>query len=257
MGASPLLFRQTISCLFNAANNSHNSRDPQDKSDDDDDDAAQRRLDYDLLQHRLLRMRAQVLEEEFRQPPNPQLSAKEFIKQILHALWNSSQPLPDAGFRVLLRSATQQWRQSLYQSVGAPSFANEEVVASALGETIGRPNNQFAILVADDDNNNNADSPTSDVYSLRYDGPEGEMIHQTIPYLIDFPSDELDYGDGTCWVECRLRGKKDKSLYVIMGWQLHQRDTDGAWLVDHIDWQDFRDEFRPGIGREEWMRICG
>ena len=34
-------------------------------------------------------------------------------------------------------------------------------------------------------------------------------------------------------------------------------NTDDCWLLDGIDWQDFRDEFRPGLGREEWERICG
>ena len=197
-------------------------------------------FDTSVLQQRLMQIRSEVLEEEFQQPPNPKLSAKEFIREILHALWNSSEPLPDAGFRVLLRSATRQWKNSLYQSVGAPPSANEEVVASALGETIGRPNNQFAILVAEDDETNGFWNEDLD-----------------IPYLIEFPSEEVDYGDGTCWVEYRLRSKQDSTLYVAMGWQLHQRETDGAWLIDHIDWQDFREQFRPGIGREEWMRICG
>ena len=202
------------------------------RGDDGQASSSSSSFDSHVLQRRLLQVRAQVLEEEYRQPPNPKLSAKEFVGQILHALWDSS--MPDAGFRVLLRSATPAWRYSLYQSVGAPLCANEEIVASALGESIARPNNQFAILVED----------------------EQQDDHVQTPYSIEFPSDEVDYGDGTCWVECRLRAKKDRTLYVVMGWQLHERPTDGAWLVHRVDWQDFRDDYRPGIGREEWMRIC-
>ena len=124
----------------------------------------------------------------------------------------------------------------MYHTVGAPSCAEEEVVASALGEAIARPNNQFAILVDSNcDDNDDAIEP---------------------PYAVDFPTGMVDYGDGTCWLECHLRRRKDGALLVDMGWQLQRRSVDGAWLVDQIDWQDFRDEFRPGIGREEWMRVC-
>jgi hypothetical protein len=76
-------------------------------------------------------------------------------------------------------------------------------------------------------------------------------------YYLSFPTDLLDFEDGTCWLECHLRGKTDNALLVAMGWDLRQRPSDGAWLVDSIDWQDFRDRYCPGIGREEWMRICG
>ena len=104
---------------------------------------------------------------------------------------------------------------------------------------MGRPHNQFAILVG-----------------------EGE------DYVLDFSAtDPLDFGDGTCWVECRLRDKYSGKLLVITGWDLicqQQRQrvgnagnfNDGSnevWMVDWIYWQDFRDEFRPGIGREEWL----
>ena len=75
-----------------------------------------------------------------------------------------------------------------------------------------------------------------------------------------------------CFIESRLRSPKDDSLMVVVGWALKRRrrrrpgysnnldtndDLNSNWLLDGIDWQDFRDEFRPGIGREEWERICG
>jgi hypothetical protein len=183
-------------------------------------------FDTDTLRDRLERLRVQILDEEFQRPPNPNLSPTEFIQECLHCLWANGDPLPDSGFRLLLRASTKAWRKKLHQSVGAPVAAHVEVVASALGEAICRPNNQFGILVG-----------------------EAET------YTSTFPTDPLDYADGTCWVECQLRGSNDGKLLVITGWQLEKEN--GAWMVDSIDWQDFRDAFRPGIGREEWMRICG
>jgi hypothetical protein len=195
-------------------------------------DSHHRKDDHDsldtVLRERLNHMRRQMMEEEYRMPPNPRLSASEFVTELLTALWHNSEPLPDSGFRCLLRSSTGRWRHALFDSIGAPTTATEEQVASALGEAMGRPRNQFGLLV-------------------------GEAEH----YVPTFPSEPLDYADGTCWLECRLWNKKDNQLLVVTGWQLEQRKADGAWLVDRIDWQDFRDEYRPGIGREEWMRICG
>ena len=184
--------------------------------------------DSQLLQERLLHLRLNMMEEELQRPPNPELSPHDFCAKILQALVHNEHPLPDSGFRLLLRASTKSWRRALRHSVGAPRTADEESVASALGQAMGRPHNQFGIIVG-----------------------EGERFD------ISFPTDPLDYADGTCWVECRLRDKVNDSLLAILGWSLQQRDSDGAWLVDKIDWQDFRDEFRPGIGREEWMRICG
>ena len=56
-------------------------------------------------------------------------------------------------------------------------------------------------------------------------------------------------------------------LLVMMGWQLrvlvhYEKDDDNdnyrkEYQIDRVDWQDFREQFRPGIGREEWVRICG
>jgi hypothetical protein len=56
-------------------------------------------------------------------------------------------------------------------------------------------------------------------------------------------------------VECRLRNKQTDFLLIVIGWSLQQ--SGDKWLVDGMDWQDFREKYRPGIGREEWERICG
>lgn len=191
-------------------------------------DSSNRNDDFDTetLRKRLEGLQVRNLEEEFRRPPNPHLSPTDFIQECLYCLWANDDPLPDSGFRLLLRASTTAWRKKIHRSVGAPLSARKEVVASALGEAIGRPKNQFGILVG-----------------------EGETFTAT------FPTDPLEYADGTCWVECQLRGANDDKLLAITGWQLQKEN--GAWMVDGVDWQDFRDAFRPGIGREEWMRICG
>jgi hypothetical protein len=156
-------------------------------------------------------MRRRELEEGYRRPPNPTLQPVEFVSELLRALWNNAEPLPESGFRMLLRASTKDWRRKLYDAVAAPGHANEEIVASAVGEAMGRPRNQYGILVGEDES-----------------------------YYASFPTDVLDYGDGTCWVECQLRDKATDSLLAILGWELAQRDSDGAWLVSQIDWQDFR-----------------
>jgi len=186
--------------------------------------------DFDAvgLQSRLTDLRVEMMEQEIRMPPNPDLSAVEFLRGVLQGLKNNGDPMPDSGFRLLLRSSTKDWRKLLFDAVGAPPTADDELVAAALGQAMSRSDNQFALLVG-----------------------EAEEFD------LSFPSDPLDYSDGTCWVECRFREETTDRLLAITGWQLERRTQDGAWLVDQIDWQDFRDEFRPGVGREEWMRICG
>lgn len=194
--------------------------------------------DSALLTARLQRMRMEILEEELFRPPNAGLNPRQVVEAIMHGLLSPYDPLPDSGFRLLLQTASPKWRNAIATSVGGATLTSSsvfnvdspmgmELVASALGSSMGRPNNQFAILVG-----------------------EGE------DYVLDFSSEPLDFGDGTCWIECRLRDKHSGELLVITGWDLRQREGDengGAWMVDWIYWQDFRDEFRPGIGREEWL----
>lgn len=128
---------------------------------------------------------------------------------------------------MLLRASSKDWRNKIFAAVGAPETAGEEDVAAALGDAIGRPNNQYNILVAEAED-----------------------------YVPVFPSEAVDYSDGTCWIECELRGKVDDQLLAKTGWQL-EKNEDGAWVVARIDWQDFRDEYRPGVGREEWISVVG
>lgn len=197
----------------------------------EDSAASSSSADWQILKDRVWQCRAQGLEKEVQRytTQHPQVSACDFVQQLLQNMYHNEDPLPESGFRYLLRSATSEWKRALYNAVGAPSTAHEDVVASALGEAMGRPNNQYALLVGEADED----------------------------YVLTFPGEPLDYYDGTAWVECRLRHQSNNSLLAILGFQLIQNpDNDGAWLVAGMDWQDFRDKFRPGIGREEWMRIC-
>ena len=186
--------------------------------------------DMPQLQERLQKLKINMLEEEMTRPPNAKLGPTQFVNKILQGLLDPYDPVPDAGFRRLLRASTPQWRAKIHHSIGAPADAPEEMVASALGAAISRPNQQFGILVGAEDSED---------------------------YYVSFPTDLVDNLDGTCWLEARLYGTSDNKLLVIMGWELKQRPSDGAWLIDGMDWQDFRDSYRPGLGREEWERICG
>lgn len=266
------------------------SQQQQDDDTDDDNDSLQRRrqhpeddnnnnnrsfssADTSILQQRLYQLHLEILEQEVRRPPNANLEPIAVVQAIMEGLWNAYDPLPDSGFRLLLHSSTPKWRREILKAVGVPMVLMDqnndkrlqpknqtqssspakkrtkkktahqqvdyELVASALGSSMGRPHNQFAILVG-----GNSDSSE--------DGGED------IEYVMDFSASEggqlLDFGDGTCWVECRLRDKATGELLVLTGWDLVQRDDDGAWMVDWIYWQDFREQFRPGIGgRQEWL----
>lgn len=215
-------------------------------------------FDADLLQERLRNLRLEIMEEEMRRPPNSNVSPVQLIEEVMKGLLNPYDPTPYSGFRLMIRTATQKWRKKILDSVGATNESDIEIVAAALKTAIGRPHNQFAILVG-----------------------KGEQ------YSLDISDPTNFHDDGTCWVECRLRDKESDELLVITGWEL--RKENGVWLVHRIDWQDFRDEvcnfvcvcaslflfifllvdkalmflsvpllflfqFRPGIGREEWMR---
>jgi hypothetical protein len=162
----------------------------------------------------------------------------------------------------------------------------EDVLVEALERAMSRPNNQYQILVQDrygnvngnydDDNDDNDGTHNSN-------SPTGTPT-PTPSYTLHFPSDVIDYSDGKCWLEAQLRDPISNKLLVMTGWSLVKENefeytegngngngsnsmgmgtgmsgstSSGGWLLDRLDWQDFRDEFRPGIGREEWMRICG
>lgn len=189
------------------------------------------------LAKRLYSLNRQILEKEWELPPNANSAPEEVVQAILKGLWDP--PRPDAGFLLLLRTATPSWRRKILKSIGAPAHKENvswELVSSALGSAMARPRNQYGILVA---NEEDAEEETTEM-----------------PYYLDFPFETLDYCDGNAWIECRMRDKNSHELLVITGWALRQRVTDGAWMVDSITWHDLRDEYRPGVGQTEWMRVC-
>ncbi|CAB9513411.1 expressed unknown protein [Seminavis robusta] len=130
--------------------------------------------------------------------------------------------------KLLLHSSTHTWRSKIYDAVGAPSSADETKVATSIANAMAKPDNQFALLL----------------------GKAKET------YVADFPTEAVETGgEGKCWLECRLYDKNnDGELLVVSGWDMQQNPVNGEWLIDRIDWQDFREAFYPGLGREEWAR---
>ena len=186
-------------------------------------------------------------------PPSPQYSEIEFVRAVLEAMRNDENAYNnledpdkteqvtvslDSGAYVLLRSSTAEWFDIIRRFVGVVPYSctnmddDEYVceVASAVASSFARSNNQFHILTGQEP------------------APR---------YVATFPTDPVEEDENTSWLEVRLRDATTDELLVVSGWDLKRRESDGAWLIDGLDWQDFRDGFRPGIGREEWERICG
>ena len=218
------------------------------------------------------------------------LEPKELVQELLEALrdtpyydFDPLKPRPHPGVLALWNASTREWQNVMAAAVGvnvtgATNNASRQTqmqmqtqmqIVSALGRFFARPNQQFAILV-----------------NQELHEPPPSPNSTTTSFWIDFPTDVVDcWGDDECWVECRLRQQQQEQqeekedtneLLVVMGWTLkkqklyttcttnqkqkqnHNHDQqEEAWFVDGIDWQDFRNAYRPGIGREEWERICG
>eukprot|EP00529_Nitzschia_sp_RCC80_P027147 CAMPEP_0113467684 /NCGR_PEP_ID=MMETSP0014_2-20120614/14948_1 /TAXON_ID=2857 /ORGANISM="Nitzschia sp." /LENGTH=275 /DNA_ID=CAMNT_0000360013 /DNA_START=254 /DNA_END=1081 /DNA_ORIENTATION=- /assembly_acc=CAM_ASM_000159 len=184
--------------------------------------------EQEMLDELLMEVRRKVYEMELSRPPtNTDLTPTETVRTILEGLMHQDDPLPDSGFRLLLHTATTRWKSQLLNAVGASPTSDPEIVASALGSSIGRPHNKYAILIS-------PPSSTSSPSSSSPSSPE---------YVLKFTDYPLEFDDGTCWVECMLLDPATGELLVMTGWDLRQRQHDGAWLVDSICWQDFREEF--------------
>jgi len=244
-----------------------------------------------ILNNRLHQLRKQILENQIQKPPNPLLDPVQTISSILNELQqqpltnkatdshgNSSHDdydntrtknqnymsfLPDSGYRTLIRASTNTWKSALRKSIGAPENVTEEQFVSALQTAMSRPNNQYQILVSDSDIDVNVETTSSHGDDDDDNDNDNTIVNtknkdkHKEKYHLYFPGDIFEYDEGKAWVESQLRHPKTGKLLAILGWSLIQREQDNAWIVDWIDWQDFRDEFRPGIGREEWDRICG
>lgn len=190
-----------------------------------DDDLNTGAFILEKFKRRKIVIERKVVQSQWRRPPNPFLGPVDLVTCLLEELRNSKKY---SGVTSLLESSSDDWREVLRKSVGAPEGVLIAQLAPPLETALGRPGNQFAILL----------------------GVENQG------YLPTFPTDPLEY-ENTCWLECRLRSNNNDELLVAMGWSLERRPEDGAWVVSKLDWQDFRDAYRPGIGRGEWERICG
>jgi hypothetical protein len=270
--------------------NSHN-----DRNNDDDDNVP--KWDTSALNHRLYQLRVKNLEEEYRRSPpyindddDTDRTPIQFIETCLRCLRCNCDPYPDSGIRLLLRVSSQCWRDQIYQSVGIqlprhPRLHNDDDddtrMVSAISEAISQPKNQFAILVGAGENYVSIFPSEPLVFETKTTKLEEQHNHVPEHHHHHHDDDHHHHqsvreGQRTCWVECQLRHAETDQLLVMMGWQLRYDDvfdqwnnTDSTcwtthpppsgktWWIDHIDWQDFRDGFRPGVGREEWVRICG
>lgn len=190
-------------------------------------------LDSEALFLERFKRRVNRNNDESLRPPNSSLGPVEFVVELLKGLRHVHHPVTHAGMEMLYESSTPQWRKTLCYSIGkSPPDTPKEELITCLSLALERPNHQFGILIGN-----------SDV----------EYRIEELPT----DSDILDYGDGTCWLETRLRNPKNDELLAVVGWSLVHHSEKSFWLLDGIDWQDFRPEHRPGIGREEWERICG
>jgi hypothetical protein len=254
------------------------SRNTEDEDFGIDDDAENLNMKaFQLRKHKLM---IQNRQHQWHQPPNPLLGDPvEFVQALLVSLQQRQKTVTWNGALCLLRSSTPAWRSILLKSIGAPPNATNEQVAPTLQNALERSNNQFAILTRelneksrDDKNLSSASSSIQECWHF----PSDPVIFEA-----DDDDDQNEREDGQrithhCWIESRLRSPKDNQLLAVVGWSLQRRqimeEQDGhdssnfdsnasdfvsCWLLAGIDWQDFRDEFRPGIGREEWERICG
>ena len=176
---------------------------------------------------------------------------KNVIAAILNGLLRPHEPVPFFGYEILYSSCTKHWQDVLRKSVGATIGTEIELIYRALSASMEREHNQFGILVGLGTDHNDVVTASSSESKQE----NGNDYDEEEYYTIEFPWDTLDYYDGTAWLECRLREKQSDELLCVLGWSLEK--SDGSWLVNGIDWQDFRERYRPGVGREEWERICG
>ena len=190
-------------------------------------------LDSESLYLERFKRRVNRNKDDSLRPPNSSLGPVEFVVELLKGLRHVHHPVTYAGMEMLYESSTPQWRETLCYSIGrSPPDTPKEELITCLSLALERPNHQFGILIGNSD--------------VEY-------------HIEELPSecDILDYGDGTCWLETRLRNPKNDELLAVVGWSLAHNSEKSFWLLDGIDWQDFRPDHRPGIGREEWERICG
>ena len=224
-------------------------------------------LDLIRFQRRQEQLEKQRLAQQQQQPlpPHPSLEPQQVVTAVLQDLratphyydFDPLRPRPHPGVACLWEASTVEWQQTMAAMVGlaaptttapTPTTNNAAddatpIVVAALGRFLARPQQQFAILLGMEDAN----------------------------YQIEYPTDVIEWSDDEAWLECRLRSAADGELLVVLGWTFHRQpqqpassssssssdDDSRCWYIHAFDWQDFRNDYRPGMGREEWERICG
>ena len=156
--------------------------------------------------------------------PNPEFTPQDVISISLKALQTNDLPVKDSGTSVLLRFASDKFKLQLRWMIGT---AHSSAVLSS---------------------------------SLRKKGSQYNLL--LCPYDFSFPSDTYYIDNHRAFQEVQLDARPapavpgGATLLAKLGWEFVRGD-DGCWHTDTISWHDFRDEFRPGHGQEEWPRICG
>jgi len=153
--------------------------------------------------------------------PAKQLDPQDVITLVLGALQRNNFPQLHAGSACLLRFSTDDFRLA-----GAPAL---------------RPSPEQL-----------TDFMSMTQYHLLLD--EGASF--------DFPSECVQLDEEYAFQEVALFSTHDQcAVDAKLGWSLcREPDAEGrraCWLVTGLTWHDLRPRFRPGIGQEEWPRICG
>jgi len=160
--------------------------------------------------------------------PGVESTPEQVINQTLRLLRQNDEPYINHGVQVLLRLASDRFKLQLRWLLGS---SRQPRVLSSL---FSNHDSQFHLLFCQYDHSFPLDTFHVDddrvFVEVQFDAPEGGCGDQT--------------------------GRQWSGMLAKLGFEMI-RGEDGAWLFDSIIWHDFRDGFRPGIGQEEWPRICG
>lgn len=154
--------------------------------------------------------------------PTPEFLPQDVISFTLNGLQANDNPVKDSGSSLLLRFSSDKFKLQMRWLIGTSQSP------AVLSSSLRKKESQFHLLLC--------------------------------PYQYSFPSDTYYSDANRAFQEVQFDGCPDalsgQTLLAKLGWELVRGD-DGCWRTDAISWHDFRDEFRPGIGQEEWPRICG
>ena len=172
--------------------------------------------------------------------PAPHLEPRTVVALVLGALQRNDTPVRHSGTAHLRRFCTPS-----FELAGIPDDAPPQQLSALFSE----PNSQYGLFL----DSTVAFTYPSDVFDL------GDKAFQDVA---------LEATVGTSWGRpgqvlaklgfelARVDMAAAKSVAGGTGWPRGSACS-GCWLIESIIWHDFRDGFRPGIGQEEWTRICG